>query len=286
MHSVKARSLIHDTGYDQALMNGLLTLPSFTATFPEINTSTPELKAANSTLQGTAVALYEVGAAIGALSMFFIGDLFGRKLPTGGAAVVVLIGVLLQATSFQLAQLIVARIVTGLGVGAFTATLPTWVGESSEANHRGWLIMLEGSGAIFGVMFVGWLEFGFFFVPGNNEVSWRFPIAFQAVFPITVLCMLPLLAESPRWLLAKDRLVDGRKVLARLEGETEESEVVEARAQVIMNSLYIEQQGHSRNPFAQTPNRYLNRTLLAIGVNVSITYRSASDLGANNNSRC
>jgi hypothetical protein len=39
-------------GYDQALMNGLLTLPSFTATFPSINTSTPELKAKHSTLEG------------------------------------------------------------------------------------------------------------------------------------------------------------------------------------------------------------------------------------------
>jgi MFS family permease len=101
---------------------------------------------------GTAVALYEVGAAIGALSCFFLGDYYGRKRPTIGAAIVVLVGVVLQATSFQLAQLIVARIVTGLGVGAFTATLPTWVGESAEADHRGWLIMLEGSGAIFGVM--------------------------------------------------------------------------------------------------------------------------------------
>jgi MFS family permease len=155
-------------GYDQALMNGLLTLPSFTATFPAINTSTHELKAKHSTLEGrphmisvvcyaniltgTAVALYEVGAAIGALSCFFLGDYYGRKRPTIGAAIAVLIGVVLQATSFQLAQLIVARIVTGLGVGAFTATLPTWVGESAEADHRGWLIMLEGSGAIFGVM--------------------------------------------------------------------------------------------------------------------------------------
>ena len=39
-------------GYDQALMNGLLTLPTFTKQFPEIDTSTEQLEAANSTLQG------------------------------------------------------------------------------------------------------------------------------------------------------------------------------------------------------------------------------------------
>lgn len=42
-------------GWDQALMNGLLTLPSFTATFKSIDTSTPELEARNSTLQGECI---------------------------------------------------------------------------------------------------------------------------------------------------------------------------------------------------------------------------------------
>ncbi|KAF2767642.1 putative sugar transporter [Teratosphaeria nubilosa] len=257
-------------GYDQALMNGLLTLPSFVATFPAIDTTTPELKAQNSTLEGTTVALYEVGAAIGALTCFIIGNRFGRKKTAIGACIVVLVGVVLQATSFQLAQLIVARIVTGLGVGSITATLPTWVGESAEAHNRGWLIMLEGSGAIFGVMFVGWLELGFYFVPHNKyqEVSWRFPIAFQAIFPILALCAMPFLVESPRWLLAKDRVVEGKAALAKFEDEAEESEVVNARVEIVLNSLSADGEGHSSNPFAMTPNRHINRTLLAIGVNI------------------
>lgn len=127
---------------------------------------------------------------------------------------------------------------------------------------------------------MGWLEFGFYFVPGNNEVSWRFPIALQATFPIAVLCMMPFLVESPRWLLAKDRLAEGRKVLARLENQAEDSELVNTRMQAIMNSIYVERQGHTRNPFAKTPNRYLNRTLLALGVNVSIRALYQSE-GAN-----
>lgn len=141
-------------------MNGLLTLPQFERQFPSISTVTPQLEDEHSTLQGTVVALYEVGAAFGSLSCFFLGDRHGRKWVTFAGAIVVLIGVVLQSTSYSLAQLIVARIVTGFGVGSFTATIPTWVGESSEAHQRGSLIMIEGSAAIFGVMFVGWLELG------------------------------------------------------------------------------------------------------------------------------
>lgn len=44
-------------GYDQALMNGLLTLESFTTTFPSIDTSTPELKEKHSTLEGLSQAM-------------------------------------------------------------------------------------------------------------------------------------------------------------------------------------------------------------------------------------
>lgn len=111
-------------------MNGLLTLNTFEAAFPSIDTSTPELKDEHSTretifldiraiqltcctVQGTAVALYEVGAALGALSCYFVGDRFGRKWTTFAGAVVVLIGVILQSSAYSLAQLIVARIVTG-----------------------------------------------------------------------------------------------------------------------------------------------------------------------------
>lgn len=254
-------------GYDQGVMNGLLTLPTFYNQFPSINTSTPELDSKNATLQGTAVALYEVGAAFGALACFFLGDRFGRKWTTSGGAAVVLIGVILQTTSFQLAQLIVARIVTGLGVGSFTANIPTWVGESSDAHQRGGLIMIEGSAAIFGVMFVGWLEFGFYFIR-QNEVAWRFPIAFQAILPIIVMIMVPMLEESPRWLVSKDRHQEAAQVLSKLEDAPADSPAVTSRLQSIRASIELDGQGHSSHPFARTPNRHLNRTLIAIAVNI------------------
>ncbi|MBW0506782.1 hypothetical protein O181_046497 [Austropuccinia psidii MF-1] len=52
-------------GYDQGVMGGLLTLPSFVSVFPEMDTVSPHLSSAqkekNSTVQGVAIALYEIG---------------------------------------------------------------------------------------------------------------------------------------------------------------------------------------------------------------------------------
>jgi MFS family permease len=62
---------------------------------------------------GTTVAIYEVGCAIGALSCMVLGDKLGRRKTIFLAGCIVLVGVILQATPFQLAQLIVARVITG-----------------------------------------------------------------------------------------------------------------------------------------------------------------------------
>lgn len=43
----------------------------------------------------------------------FIGDVLGRRKTIFLAGCVVIVGVIIQATPFQLAQLIVARVVTG-----------------------------------------------------------------------------------------------------------------------------------------------------------------------------
>jgi hypothetical protein len=59
----------------------------------------------------------EVGCLIGALSNLWIGDKLGRRRTIILGGIVMIIGAILQATSFSYAQIIVARIITGLGNG-------------------------------------------------------------------------------------------------------------------------------------------------------------------------
>lgn len=39
-----------------------------------------------------------------------------------------------------------------------------------------------------------------------SSFAWRWPIAFQGFFLVVILAMLPLLPESPRWLVQHDRV--------------------------------------------------------------------------------
>lgn len=63
---------------------------------------------------------------IGALSCLYVGDKFGRRKVIFAGALVMIVGAVLQCSAFSLAQLIVGRIVSGVGNGWITATVPTW----------------------------------------------------------------------------------------------------------------------------------------------------------------
>ncbi|TGO34046.1 hypothetical protein BHYA_0215g00240 [Botrytis hyacinthi] len=133
-------------GYNNAVAGGLLSLPAWIKTFPELNTLTVigTQKTNNSRLQGTVVALYTLGCFFGALSCIRIGDTLGRKRTIMLGAAVNIIGAILQSSSYSLCQLIVGRLVSGLGFGALTATAPNWQSECSKAHHRGSVVLLEG----------------------------------------------------------------------------------------------------------------------------------------------
>lgn len=102
-------------GYNNAVAGPLLDLPSWVATFPEIDTVSKHLSdsqlTTNSRIQGTVVAMYTLGAFFGALSCIYIGDKLGRVRTIQLGAAVNVVGALLQSTSFSLPQLIVGRLV-------------------------------------------------------------------------------------------------------------------------------------------------------------------------------
>lgn len=54
---------------------------------------------------------------IGALSNLWIGDRLGRRRTIVLGGVVMIIGAILQASSFSYSQILVARVITGLGNG-------------------------------------------------------------------------------------------------------------------------------------------------------------------------
>lgn len=111
-------------GYDQGVMSGLLTGTAFTKTFPEIDTTSTGH--GSSSLQGTVVAIYEIGCFFGAIICMIVGEKLGRRMCILIGSAVLSVGAAIQASSYSIPQMIVGRIVAGIGNGMNTSTIRKW----------------------------------------------------------------------------------------------------------------------------------------------------------------
>lgn len=247
------------------------------AVFPAIDTAGESGTSHASTLQGVAIGLYEIGCFIGAVSCLWFGDMFGRRPIIWVGTVIMIIGAAIQASSFSLAQLIVARIITGVGNGMHTATIPVWQSECSPPHKRGMLIMIEGALITGGICMSYWIDFAFYWIdpssrdpnfdPANigqyphASAAWRIPIAFQILLciPTFITIWMP---ESPRWLMLKGREEDARAVLASLDEVPLDDPIIELKVKEIKDSIAEAAGVGVATIFKQGKERNFHRTAL------------------------
>ena len=106
-------------------MSGIITAPAFNNVFTETKD--------NETMQGLVTAIYEIGCLVGAMFILGVGDILGRRRAIMLGAFIMFLGVIIQITCMPghspTAQIIVGRIVMGVGNGINTSTIPTYQGK-------------------------------------------------------------------------------------------------------------------------------------------------------------
>ena len=90
------------------------------------------------------MAIYTIGCLFGALLCTATGNKLGRRKTLAIFAIVATVGQVIQSSSFSLGQLIVGRIVSGLGVGGVNAIVPVWQSECSKPKSRGKNVVILG----------------------------------------------------------------------------------------------------------------------------------------------
>ncbi|KAJ5219608.1 hypothetical protein N7468_008812 [Penicillium chermesinum] len=200
-------------GYDQGVMSGIISAPKFFKLLPMLD--------GDNTLQATVTAVYEVGCLFGAMFALFTGDRLGRRKMVIAGAAVMIIGVVIQVTAVEdatpLAQFIVGRVVTGVGNGMNTSTIPTYQAECSKTSNRGLLICIEGGIIAIGTAIAYWIDFGASF--GPVDLVWRFPIAFQIVFGLVIV------------------VHEGEYALAALAGKEIDDHETQLQKQLVLESI-------------------------------------------------
>ena len=156
-----------------------------------------------------------VGMAVGAMFLAPFADKFGRKKLMLASAFIMGLSVLLTAFSETITQLIIMRLISGLGIGCMLATTATLTSENVLNNSKDFWVSLVISGYPVGAVVSGYIAAAV--IPSYGWES-MFIIA-----GLTTLLTIPLifffLSESPQFYLKKqpkDALAKANKILIKM----------------------------------------------------------------------
>ncbi|KAJ5765414.1 general substrate transporter [Penicillium odoratum] len=257
-------------GYNQSNMGGVLNYPSFIKEFPAIDTSTTkgDIKAHNATAQGTVVAVYTLGCLVGALGTSQLGNRIGRRKSLVTAAAVATVGLIIQSTSYSLGQLVVGRVISGIGNGSVNAVVPVWQSECTNLKSRGKSVVIIGIFIASGIAAAGWINVGLSFIQ-DNQVAWRFPLALPIIFTLMLMAFAMSFPESPRWMISQGLRREAHAAMRALAGDDRSDESIELEIDQIFHNL--QQASTSERGFIDLfriePQRLFYRMCLAVGIN-------------------
>ncbi|THH32820.1 hypothetical protein EUX98_g1313 [Antrodiella citrinella] len=227
-------------GYDIGVISGCLIMDDFVRRFGEVGTDgVPFL---SSSRQSIITSLLSAGTFVGALGQAFTSDRFGRRGSILIWSGIFTIGVAIQtATTFSIVQITIGRFIAGLGVGALSAIVPLYNGETSPKRLRGMLLCFYQLQIIIGIFLSYIIELGTNKIP--NSASWRIPVGLQMLWGLILLSGIFFLPESPRHLLGLGEEAEARKVIAQLNSVPEDDIVVTETMEELEFAIRAENEG-------------------------------------------
>ncbi|OAL47687.1 sugar carrier protein A [Pyrenochaeta sp. DS3sAY3a] len=194
-------------GYDSGVMTVVISSENFLEFFKTKKTS-PTIGAINATFSG--------GAVFGSLMGGFTMDTLGRRKTIMIGAFINLVGAVLQAAAQHISMVLVGRIMAGWAVGLMSMSVPIYQSECAHPKTRGLIVGLAQQMIGVGFIISTWIGYGASKVPVTSSFSWRFPLAFQCLPCLIILCGMMFFPESPRYLVETDRAEEALRVLRKL----------------------------------------------------------------------
>ncbi|MCD2188321.1 sugar porter family MFS transporter [Actinomycetospora soli] len=176
-------------------------------------------------LAGFTVACALLGSAVGAWFAGPVADRYGRVRVMLIAAAMFAISSIGSGLAFAVWDLIIWRIIAGIGIGIASVIAPAYIAEIAPAHIRGRLGSLQQMAIVLGI-FVALLSDALLagvaggaaneFWIGLEAWRWMFLVG---VIPSVIYAVLALrIPESPRYLVAKGDLEKAGQVLHSVEG--------------------------------------------------------------------
>ena len=248
-------------GYDTAVISG--TISMVTTQF-----------GLNVTLQGWYVGCALVGSIAGVSFAGMLSDRFGRKISLSLAALFFTVSAAGCAVSADITQLIVYRIIGGVGIGVASIISPMYISEIAVAKHRGRLVSLYQLAITIGFLAAYIVNFALLNYAGQGTPTdtlwskvfitepWRGMLGAETLPALLFLVILFFIPESPRWLVARGRTDCALAIQTRISGSE-----TDARGELGQTIERIERDKGSEWKFLLRPNML---KAVAIGAAIAI----------------
>jgi len=182
---------------------------------------------------GFAVAIALLGCAVGAWFAGRLADRWGRKKVMLLGSVLFVVSSLGAGLAFSVPDLMLWRVLGGLGIGIASVIAPTYISEIAPARYRGALASLQQLAITLGIFAALLSDAVLQNAAGgaSNELwlnleAWRW-MFIVGVVPAVVYGILALLIpESPRYLVGKHLDQEAADILANITGEVDPQERV------------------------------------------------------------
>lgn len=208
------------------------------------------------TQEGLAGASAIAGCIPGAMFAGFLSDKFGRKKLLFLCALLYAVSGVLSAIPRTFDQFLIARFLSGLGIGASSMICPVYIAEISPEKWRGRLGTLFQLGIVAGIfltLFINKVIQGLGDEAWNTAMGWRWMLGMEAVPALVFIGLLFTVPESPRWLAQNGREDEARGILGKVAGA--------AQAEIELAAIRSAA-GQEEGRFAELFSRAYRRPLL------------------------
>ncbi|MEA4997088.1 MAG: sugar porter family MFS transporter [Petrimonas sp.] len=206
-------------GYDTAVISGTVSQVSTQFSLTSLQS-------------GWYVGCALVGSIIGVLFAGTLSDGFGRKRTMILSAILFTLSAVGCAISSNLDQLVLYRIIGGVGIGIVSIVCPLYISEVSPASHRGRMVSLYQLAVTVG--FLGAYLMNYFLLNFSVDFSshnallqkifgtevWRGMLGAETLPALMFFLIIFLIPESPRWLLVKGQESKAVSIFSKIYNNT------------------------------------------------------------------
>ena len=198
-------------GFDAGIISGVMSYAG-----PEFNLSDVQT--------GWVVSSPSFAAMIAMLISGRLSDFVGRKKILIYVALSYAVSALLSAYATSYEMMYIARMIGGFAFGAALILAPTYIAEISTAENRGKLVSIQQLNIVLG-FFAAFLS-NYYLNNLNSQGStfftdenvWRWMLGVELVPAIFYFVFMFFVPKSPRWLYAKGKTIEAKKVLNSIHG--------------------------------------------------------------------